>query len=98
MNKYSHVFNYSGCRHSRDLQEEDELVWQGNNSEFPVFDFDQILLATNNFSEENKLGQGGFGAVCKVDSFQHTNHKSHGREWRTGTVRLSGYDRSTVIM
>jgi serine/threonine protein kinase len=30
-----------------------------------MFDFEQLLAATNNFSEENKLGQGGFGAVYK---------------------------------
>ncbi|WCJ20324.1 cysteine-rich RLK (RECEPTOR-like protein kinase) 26 [Euphorbia peplus] len=28
-------------------------------------DFDMISVATNNFSDENKLGQGGFGAVYK---------------------------------
>jgi hypothetical protein len=30
------------------------------------FDFGKIKVATNNFSNENKLGQGGFGAVYKV--------------------------------
>jgi hypothetical protein len=30
------------------------------------FDFGIIKVATNNFSNENKLGQGGFGAVYKV--------------------------------
>ncbi|KAL6642581.1 hypothetical protein ACP70R_020762 [Stipagrostis hirtigluma subsp. patula] len=49
--------------------DQDELAaWglrQGKNSDFSVFDFDLVLEATNNFSEENKLGQGGFGAVYK---------------------------------
>ncbi|KAI4298618.1 hypothetical protein L6164_032154 [Bauhinia variegata] len=30
------------------------------------FDFDTIKVTTNNFSDENKLGQGGFGVVYKV--------------------------------
>uniref|UniRef100_A0A0D9VG05 Protein kinase domain-containing protein n=1 Tax=Leersia perrieri TaxID=77586 RepID=A0A0D9VG05_9ORYZ len=49
------------------LQGEEELVWGlgGKDPEFLVFDFDQVREATSNFSEENKLGQGGFGAVYK---------------------------------
>jgi hypothetical protein len=49
------------------LQGDEEVVWDGKNSEFSVFDFEQVLEATNHFSEENKLGQGGFGAVYKVN-------------------------------
>ncbi|KAI4374088.1 hypothetical protein MLD38_012126 [Melastoma candidum] len=33
--------------------------------ELPLFDFDVMALATNNFSDENKIGQGGFGCVYK---------------------------------
>ncbi|CAK8577842.1 unnamed protein product [Lathyrus sativus] len=33
--------------------------------ELPFFDFNTITMATNNFSQENKLGQGGFGIVYK---------------------------------
>jgi len=42
-------------------------------SEFSVFDFHQILEATDNFSDENKLGEGGFGPVYKV--VINTQHK-----------------------
>lgn len=30
------------------------------------FDFESIMAATDNFSDTNKLGEGGFGAVYKV--------------------------------
>ncbi|KAA3488418.1 G-type lectin S-receptor-like serine/threonine-protein kinase isoform X1 [Gossypium australe] len=35
----------------------------GTGIDVPAFDFESILAATNNFSEENKLGKGGFGPV-----------------------------------
>ncbi|XP_073280427.1 receptor-like serine/threonine-protein kinase SD1-8 [Primulina huaijiensis] len=34
--------------------------------ELPLFDFDTIVAATKNFSEANKLGQGGFGSVYRA--------------------------------
>lgn len=42
--------------------------------ELPLFDFNTITMATNNFSDENKLGQGGFGIVYKVSCFYGCNH------------------------
>ncbi|KAF5472085.1 hypothetical protein F2P56_008827 [Juglans regia] len=33
--------------------------------ELPLFDFSTLAIATNDFSDENKLGQGGFGSVYK---------------------------------
>ncbi|XP_061983759.1 receptor-like serine/threonine-protein kinase SD1-8 [Populus nigra] len=33
--------------------------------ELPLFDFSTIATATNNFADENKLGEGGFGRVHK---------------------------------
>lgn len=37
--------------------------------ELPMFDFNTLTMATNNFSEANKLGQGGFGIVYRVGLF-----------------------------
>jgi hypothetical protein len=50
------------------MKEDEMEVWglEGNISGFTVYDFLQVLEATGNFSEENKLGQGGFGPVYKV--------------------------------
>lgn len=45
--------HYSGERSNDDL-------------ELPLFDFSSVAAATDNFSDENKLGQGGFGCVYKV--------------------------------
>jgi hypothetical protein len=47
--------------------EEPDWEMEADLSEFSVFDFHQILEATKNFSEENKLGEGGFGPVYKVN-------------------------------
>lgn len=34
--------------------------------ELPLFGFDTIANATNNFAFTNKIGEGGFGLVYKV--------------------------------
>lgn len=39
---------------------------QSNEHELPIFSFASIALSTNNFSDSNKLGEGGFGPVYKV--------------------------------
>ncbi|KAH0986781.1 hypothetical protein GBA52_013958 [Prunus armeniaca] len=49
--------NVSTSAGSRSIKEDWEL---------PLFDFDTIATATNNFSHTNKLGEGGFGQVYKV--------------------------------
>nr|CAD1832567.1 unnamed protein product [Ananas comosus var. bracteatus] len=47
----------------------DEVIklWKSEerSSEFSLFDFDTLANSTNNFSDENKLGEGGFGTVYK---------------------------------
>jgi len=45
-------------------EKKDEEENQG--FELPFFDLALIFSATNGFSEENKLGEGGFGPVYKV--------------------------------
>ncbi|OMO64900.1 hypothetical protein COLO4_31713 [Corchorus olitorius] len=50
-------FDYS----NEDFQKEDEE----SSQEFPSIQLDILHAATNNFSNENKLGQGGFGPVYK---------------------------------
>jgi hypothetical protein len=40
----------------------DEII----SAESLQFDFATIRVATKNFSDANKLGQGGFGVVYKV--------------------------------
>ena len=51
----------------KDLIEVGGLEEQDNEGiEVPYFDFESILVATDNFSNANKLGQGGYGPVYKV--------------------------------
>nr|XP_011461983.1 PREDICTED: G-type lectin S-receptor-like serine/threonine-protein kinase At1g61490 [Fragaria vesca subsp. vesca] len=42
-----------------------EYIGKHDPSELQVYAFDSILIATDNFSITNKLGQGGFGPVYK---------------------------------
>ena len=37
------------------------------DDQLPFFSLSSILIATDRFSEANKLGQGGFGPVYKVN-------------------------------
>jgi len=43
-----------------------ENVSQDKLEELPLFKFEELTIATNNFHVTNKLGQGGFGPVYKV--------------------------------
>ncbi|XP_011008148.1 PREDICTED: G-type lectin S-receptor-like serine/threonine-protein kinase B120 isoform X1 [Populus euphratica] len=54
--------------YTTDLSGPGDLVLEGsqvNGPDLPMFNFNFVAVATNNFSEENKLGQGGFGLVYK---------------------------------
>ena len=47
----------------RNLSEENAV----EDLELPLMEFEAVLTATEHFSDCNKVGEGGFGAVYKVD-------------------------------
>ena len=55
-------------RHVKDLIDSGEFREEGEMTDIdlPFFYLEIILEATHNFSDANKLGQGGFGPVYKV--------------------------------
>ena len=58
-----------GLIDSGEFQQEDE-----KGIDVPFYDLESIRVATNNFSDENKLGQGGYGPVYKVISATFSGH------------------------
>uniref|UniRef100_A0A2N9G5P1 Bulb-type lectin domain-containing protein n=1 Tax=Fagus sylvatica TaxID=28930 RepID=A0A2N9G5P1_FAGSY len=65
---------YSTCKSARDGKRRhvQDLIDAGEFNEedekgidVPFYDLESILVATDNFSNENKLGQGGYGPVFK---------------------------------
>ncbi|XP_034678682.1 receptor-like serine/threonine-protein kinase SD1-8 [Vitis riparia] len=53
-----------------DELDETNRLWRGEKREvdLPMFSFASVSASTNNFSIENKLGEGGFGSVYKGKS------------------------------
>lgn len=47
------------------MRERDIIDSTDKDLELPVFDFATIAIATGNFSDDNKLGEGGYGPVYK---------------------------------
>ncbi|CAH9133658.1 unnamed protein product [Cuscuta epithymum] len=53
------------ARNYSEVKENDSSIDEVNKEEFTQYDFITIKNATENFSDECKIGQGGFGAVYK---------------------------------
>lgn len=55
--------------HSRSSSKTEEALklWkiEESSSEFTLYDFNELAVATDDFSEDNRLGRGGFGPVYK---------------------------------
>ncbi|KAJ8434877.1 hypothetical protein Cgig2_003316 [Carnegiea gigantea] len=58
---------------------------KADDLELPLFDLYTIAVATNSFSDANKLGQGGFGRVYKI---KKDAHYSTGKRGSTSSVAL----------
>ena len=54
--------------HHEDISGNREIDESRASLDLPFFDFNTIAAATHNFSVDNKLGEGGFGSVYKVNN------------------------------
>lgn len=46
-----------------------EFISNVDLEELPIFKFEVLAMSTNQFHDNNKVGQGGFGPVYKVSLF-----------------------------
>lgn len=63
------IFLHTISEKKEDIGEAEQNIEQSKEDmELPLFDLATIAKATNNFSFNKKLGEGGFGPVYKVIS------------------------------
>mgnify|MGYP004708468393 FL=1 len=64
------VASFEELRIETEMGHKQVFSMEGSDSHsLQMFSFDDIKAATNDFSNENKLGQGGYGPVYKVILF-----------------------------
>lgn len=61
------AYSYMSVK-SHKLCSSDDSMEDMNSTGSLQYDFGTIEVATNHFSDRNKLGEGGFGAVYKVST------------------------------
>ena len=56
---------------TNELSDGEKVKGENKDLWLPLFSFSSVSTATDNFSIENKLGEGGFGPVYKVHHSFH---------------------------
>lgn len=67
-NRITDLIPSDQCQNPREMSTDnlwEEKALTENSSELPLLDFAKLATATDNFSEINKIGAGGFGPVYK---------------------------------
>lgn len=75
------------------------------NPELQFFDFESIVSATNNFAEDCKLGQGGFGPVYKgvlgdgleVAIKRLSKNSGQGLEFKNETILIAKLQHTNLV-
>lgn len=57
----------NGPHYHKDNFEADDIQTSRSHTDLAFFNLSTISAATDNFSQANKIGQGGFGSVYKVE-------------------------------
>ncbi|KAG6778624.1 hypothetical protein POTOM_014962 [Populus tomentosa] len=86
----------SNCLRDLPIREFEEGT---TSSDLPLFDLSVIAAATNNFSDANKLGEGGFGSVYKIYASLGTDEPRRSQlDWSTRHNIICGITRGILYL